>query len=156
MAEEPVWRTDLAAIVLHPGEPAVWVPEGHTAESPVLSLSHDGGVWYGNAETIVRLAREAWDLDVVLLRSTAFLVDRETRAVQLSLLLQANPESMPDHGQWIAIAALSALPVGTADVDLVAAAVRELEQPLAGSRTPWYERGWFAQAMAWANQPRSY
>ncbi len=151
MAEEPEWHTDLAAIVLHPGEQAVWIPGGHDLGLPVLRLSHDGGVWYGNAETIVQLARETWGLDVVLLRSPASLVDRETRNTQLSLLIQANPESMPDHGQWIALADLSCLAVGTGDAELFAAAVRELEQPLAGSRTPWYERGWFAQAMAWAD-----
>ena len=71
----PIWPL----IVLHPGEQAVWIPGGHDLGLPVLRLSHDGGVWYGNAETIVQLARETWGLDVVLLRSPASLVDRETR-----------------------------------------------------------------------------
>ena len=103
MAEAPAWHTDLAAVVLHPGEPAVWIPGGHDPGLSVLRLSHDGGVWYGNAETIVRLVREAWGVDVVLLRSPAYLADRESHDVQLSLLIQVNPESMPEHGQWIPV-----------------------------------------------------
>lgn len=151
MAERPAWHTDLAAVVLHPSEPTVWIPSGRDPALPVLRLSHDGGVWYGNAETIIRLVRETWGLDTVLLRSPAYSADRVARDVQLSLLLQAHPEAMPAHGRWLPAAEVKELMAGVAGAELISAAVRELEQPLSGSRTPWYERGWFAQAMAWAD-----
>jgi hypothetical protein len=58
---------------------------------------------------------------------------------------------MPAHGCWVPAADVKELTGGAADAELIAAAVDELERPLSGSRTPWYERGWLAEAMAWAD-----
>lgn len=154
MAEALAWHTDFAAVVLHPSDPSVWVladPGDQDPFGPVLQLRRHDSLWYGNAEKIVRLAREAWGVECIVLRSPSFHVDREAHEIHLSLLLQAQPEAMPAHGKWVPAADLSTGAPDAAIANLLATAVRELEQPLSGSRTPWYERGWFARATAWAD-----
>ena len=50
MAEPPPWGTDVAAAVLHPREPAVWLPED---AEPDLRFDLGGPFWFPDIEPVL-------------------------------------------------------------------------------------------------------
>jgi hypothetical protein len=149
MAELPPWQIHVAAAVVHPSEPAVWCPDD---AGSVLRFDLGDPFWFPDVEPVLQAVRERWDLDAVVLRCLDEGEDRETRQSWLTYLLQPRPEAMPGHGRWVPVRdpALSSSPADDC-WEVIAAAIRELDEPSPATRRPWSERGWLAGAEAWVD-----
>src|SRR5215207_10565341 len=130
MAEPPRWRTDVAVVVVHPTDAAVWLPDG---AAPGLRFEHDGYLWFPDIEPVVQMLRERWQLDAFVLRCVDVQPDREGRHLRETFLVQPTPGTLPAHGRWQPITSLdlSAWPD-----DATRAAVRERTRPASPTRRP--------------------
>ncbi len=149
MAEPALWKTDVTAAVVHPSEPAVWLPDD---AGPGLRFALGGPVWFPDVESVLHAVRERWDLDAVVLRCLDVREDRDTQRRWVTYLLQPRPEALPRHGRWVPVRdlTLSELPADLGR-DVLAAACHGLDAPLAPTRRPWSERGWLQGAEAWVD-----
>lgn len=148
MTEELPWHSNIAAVVVHPMESSVWIPDNG---DPTLRIELDDEATYLEVEALLQIARERWDLEAIVLRCLDELIDRETRRIALGFVLTPRAGAMPRGGQWQLIAALTEAqfpsdPAGAA----FRVALRDIAAPLPITRRPWSERGWFAVADTWA------
>ena len=149
MAEPTPWQIHVGAAVVHPREPAVWLPD---AGEPLLRFDLGDPFWFPDVQPVLQAIRERWALDAIVLRCLDEREDREARHSWVTYLLQPRPEAMPDHGRWLPIRDL-ALSGPTVDDSwqLLVAAIHGLNEPSPPTRRPWSGRGWFESAVAWVN-----
>ncbi|MCA9863818.1 MAG: phosphotransferase [Thermomicrobiales bacterium] len=148
MAELAPWHIHITAALVHPAEPAVWVPD---AAGPALRFELDSPVWFPDVAPVLQAVQERWRLDAVVLRCLAWQSDPDARQQWISYLLQPRPAVLPHHGRWLPIRDLA--PADLPDDphrEILETALRELDAPPPLARRPWAERGWFAEAETWA------
>jgi hypothetical protein len=155
MTIAPTWRSRLAGLLPHPGEPAVLVlPEGDGWTLPQVILGDR--VWFLELGRASRRLSARLDQPVTALRSVAFTSDEERRAVAGVFELEAlRPSPAPPlDGRWVGAAEVAALrlapPADRAPIQTFLA--ERTTGAVPPQRPPWARPGWYATALGWIEE----
>src|SRR5690242_7020009 len=100
MTEPEPWQIHVALAVVHPSDPAVWLPDG---AGPVLRCDVDPPVWFPDVAPVLHAVQDRWGIEAIVLRCLADHEDRATRQYWVTYLLEPHPNAMPRHGQWVTV-----------------------------------------------------
>ncbi|HYN89783.1 MAG TPA: aminoglycoside phosphotransferase family protein [Ardenticatenaceae bacterium] len=149
---EPLWQSELYAIVLHPTDPAVLMLPG-AAGWELPRFERDGRIYPPHVAEFNRTMWTEWKIRTTVVRCVDQHLDREAHRQQAVYLLENHSPQWepPQGGRWVDRASLHALPLARPEHDsLIETCLRELESgSIPEIRPPWAHPGWFAEAVAW-------
>lgn len=148
MTDEQPWHSSVLAIIVHPTEPSVWIPEDG---DPLLRIETDEELPTYDVEPFLKLVHERWQVRAIVLGCLEEQIDRERRHVELIYLLTPRTSSLPLSGHWQSRDDLNAdLIPSDPRWNVFKDAFHDLDVSSLPTRRPWSERGWFDVADGWA------
>jgi hypothetical protein len=148
MTEEGQWHSSVVAIVVHPSEQAVWIPDDG---DPLLRIEADEELPTYDVEPLLKMAGERWSLQAIVLRFLEERIDRDRRHADFRYLLMPRTDAMPKDGHWQRIESLNHEHISSDPRwNVFLGALHDLDTPSPSTRRPWSERGWIDAADSWA------